>query len=549
MLEVDLECRICNKICTSVMSLVIHLRTTHKLKPRDYYDKYLKNKDEEVCLECNNMTNFVSISKGYNKYCSTKCSYKSNSVKEKRKKTFLKKYNVENPGQNKEIKEKIKQTNTEKYGGTGFQVKELLEKSKETIIKKYGVEHPIQNKEIKEKIKKTNLEKYGVENVFQNEKIKEKIKQIHLEKYGVENVGKNKEIIEKIKQKKLDKMNYKINILFDYLNLELISEYERHNVVIEVRCKICNLFFETNYAYLQQGYGKCPKCHPRYISSGEKELYEFIKSLNIDTIENDRNIIKPYELDTYIPSKNTAIEFNGLYWHSDGNGKDKNYHIYKTEECLKNNIQLIHIFEDEWIFKQDIVKSRLKQILNLNNSIRIHARKCEIKEISSKVKNLFLNKYHIQGEDRSLIKLGAFYNDELISVMTFSKGSISKGNKSKELIYELNRFCSNNNYHIPGIASKLLTYFKRNYEWKEIFSYADRRWSGGNLYEQIGFKLEHITKPNYWYVKGLNRIHRFNLRKRPDEPKDIPEWILRVKDGYYRIWDCGHYKFVLKKEN
>jgi hypothetical protein len=159
-----------------------------------------------------------------------------------------------------------------------------------------------------------------------------------------------------------------------------------------------------------------------------------------------------------------------------------------------------------------------------------------------------LNKYHIQGKDNSNIKLGAFYNNELISVMTFSLGSIAKGSKSIKGIYELSRFCSNYNYHIPGIASKLLTYFKQNYDWKEIFSYADRRWSNGNLYKKIGFQLWSITKPNYFYIKGLNRIHRFNLRKRPDEPKDITEWVLRQNEGYYRVYDCGHLKFIMENK-
>jgi len=131
--------------------------------------------------------------------------------------------------------------------------------------------------------------------------------------------------------------------------------------------------------------------------------------------------------------------------------------------------------------------------------------------------------------------------------MTFSKGNIAKGSKPKGDIWELNRFCSDYNYHIPGIASKLLTYFKRNYVWKEIFSYADRRWSTGNLYYKLGFTLDSTTRPNYWYVKGLKRIHRFNLRKRPDEPKEIPEWVLRQSEGYVRVWDCGNYKFRLTK--
>ena len=177
------------------------------------------------------------------------------------------------------------------------------------------------------------------------------------------------------------------------------------------------------------------------------------------------------------------------------------------------------------------------------------SRKCKIKEIDSKSKNEFLEKYHLQGSDRSSIKLGSFYENKLVAVMTFSKGSIAKGSKAQEGVWELNRFCTNYEYHIPGIASKLLTHFKRNYEWKEIFSYADRRWSQGDVYYKLGFELEKETAPNYWYVKGIERIHRFNLRKRPDEPKDIPERVLRAEEGYLRIWDYGHLKFKMLKGN
>ena len=156
-----------------------------------------------------------------------------------------------------------------------------------------------------------------------------------------------------------------------------------------------------------------------------------------------------------------------------------------------------------------------------------------------------LNKFHIQGKDISRIRLGAFYNNVLLSVMTFSVPNISKGSKNKKDVWELNRFCSDYNYHIPGIASKFLTCFKRNYDWKEIFSYADRRWSNGNLYYKLGFNLEHITKPNYWYTKGYVRIHRFNLRKKPTEPKEISELILRYNEGFRRVWDCGNLKFII----
>ena len=197
------------------------------------------------------------------------------------------------------------------------------------------------------------------------------------------------------------------------------------------------------------------------------------------------------------------------------------------------------------VLKKDIVKSRLKHILGkTEDCFHIGARNCNIREITSEQKNIFLEKYHIQGPDASKVKLGAFYNNHLVAVMTFSHGSLAKGIKKQDpLVWELNRFCIHSNFVISGIASKLLEYFKRNYEWKEIFSYADRRWSDGNLYKKLGFQLDRITKPNYWYFDGVQRKHRFQFRKRKEEPKDIPEYILRIKEGYHLLWDCGSFKF------
>jgi len=260
-------------------------------------------------------------------------------------------------------------------------------------------------------------------------------------------------------------------------------------------------------------------------------------------------VISPLELDIFIPDRNLAIEFDGLYWHSDLYKKN-DYHINKTIECEKLGIRLIHIFEDEWINKQEIVKSRIKNILGLNNK-RIGARKTIIKEIDSKTKNEFLEKYHIQGKDTSSIKLGAYFQDELIGVMTFGKGRKFTNNKSINGKYELIRFATQSDTYTPGLASKLLSYFIKNYSPVEIYSYADKRWSQGRLYESIGFKFVHDTSLNYWYFNSMNRINRFSFRK--SELKklfpslysdDKTEFEIMNDTEYLRIFDCGSKKYV-----
>jgi hypothetical protein len=464
-----------------------------------------------------------------NRYClCDEC--KSNKIEldivNRRKETCIKKYGVDNPQKNKDIREKTKETN----------------------IKRYGTTCNLHNDKCIEKIKKTRLKKYNEEHHMRSENIKKKIRQTCLKKYGVENPLLVKEIREKCLETYLQ--NYSKNLLnnLSLLNLELINNYNLNNrEILKFKCLKCHNIFDTCWFNIQQGY-LCPICFPREYKKSllEKELADFIKSLNLEILENSKEIIIPYELDIFIPSKNIAIEFNGLYWHSEKINDNPYYHFNKLKLCQEKGIRLIQIFEDEWLFKKNIVKSRLKQILKISDNQKIHTRKCIIKEIDSKLKNEFLETYHIQGKDNSNIKLGAFYNNELVSVMTFSHGNISKGSKLEEDVWELNRFCSNSNYHIPGIASKLLSYFKRNYFWNEIFSYSDLRWSEGNVYYKLGFELSHISKPNYWYVKGLKRIHRFNLRKKENDPKNISERILRLKEGYYRIWDCGNIKFNIK---
>ncbi len=495
------KCEYCEKEFKTLKGLSSHISQVHKfISIKDYYIKYFSN-GEHLCKECNEpLKDFVSLSCGfYSKLC-VKCA----SLKSR-------------------------------------------QKSSKTCIKKYGVIHPMQNEKIKQKVIKTNLRKFGKDHWLKITENKNVLKQNLLNKYSVDNVSKIESVKKKKKETYLNNFMQKVlSIYLEKINICIISDYVDLQTNVTFKCKNCGYVFNDTMFNVHQRLYPCPKCRNYNRSTLEQEIVNFLEQLNIDFKVNVRNIIPPKELDIYIPDKKIAIEFDGLYWHSEEMGCDRNYHLNKTNDCQKQNIQLIHIFEDEWLYKQDIVKARLKQILGASNIKRIHARKCIIKEIEAKTKNEFLEKYHIQGKDSSKIKLGAFHNDELVSVMTFSHGNISKGSKRIDGVWELNRFCSNYNYHIPGIASKLLKFFERYYQWNQIFSYADRRWSIGNVYEKLGFELEYITYPNYWYLdKNLSiRIHRFKLRKTEKDPKNKTEKKIRLEEGYMRIWDCGNLKFL-----
>jgi len=290
---------------------------------------------------------------------------------------------------------------------------------------------------------------------------------------------------------------------------------------------------------------RCPKCNFIGISKQELELFEFIKSIYDGVIfRHNRALISPYELDIVIPDKKIAIEYCGLYWHSELAGKNKNYHLNKLNLCNKKDYRLITIFEDELLYNKEIIFSRLKDIFRSNDLDIIYARNCSIKSVSIKEVRKFCEENHLQGYHGASVKLGAFYKNELVSIMTFSRPSIAKGSRNNENnTWELSRFCSRAGCRIIGVASKLLKYFEKNYTWDEIFSYADRRWSNGDLYEKIGFDFIKKTQPNYWYISKQKRIHRFALRKQQSDPKDQTEWEIRKSQGHNRIWDCGNLKY------
>jgi len=340
----------------------------------------------------------------------------------------------------------------------------------------------------------------------------------------------------------------------------ILDEYKRSHDHIRILHKKCNgVFYITPNNFLS-GY-RCPMCSNRNKrSSGEIELLDFIKSFYKGTIsESNRDIIPPYELDIYLPNDNIALEFDGLYWHGEKYGKDKNYHLNKTVKCNEIGIHLIHIFEDEWKYKQDIVKSKIKHILGYDQAEKIYARKCYVEPISTSDKNIFLNENHIQGEDTSSIRLGLWYpmnnEDVLVSVMTFCKPRRILGQNQNNSItydYELSRFCNDINFRVIGGFSKLLSYFINNYDFNSIITYADRRWSYGNVYDNNGFKFLHYSKPNYWYTNYDKRFHRSNFQKhllKEKFPEIYNENLTEkeiMKNIYDSIYDCGNLVYSYK---
>ena len=315
---------------------------------------------------------------------------------------------------------------------------------------------------------------------------------------------------------------------------------------LTMECGHCGHVYDRNKAFDI----RCPVCRKVSISAPELELGRFIEeSCKLEVIRNSKKIIPPLEIDLFVPEKMIAIEFDGLYWHSNER-VDRNYHLDKTEKCAQQGIHLIHVFENEWNSNKELVKSMISNRLGATENV-VYARSCDIREVSNDERDAFLLRNHIQGTDNSKHKIGLFYRHELMSVMTFGKRKITGAAPSMELM----RFCSERNTRVVGGASRLFSYFVKTYNPDEVTSYANRRYSNGSLYKSLGFELSHISPPNYWYFDSddcrLGRLHhrsKFQKHKLPTLLKEKfnpnkTEYQNMKDAGFSRIWDCGNYVY------
>lgn len=380
----------------------------------------------------------------------------------------------------------------------------------------------------------------------------------HVKKHNFDSI---KDFFEFYPKSRIDLKEEKIDLLDSksFINCKICNQPFRsisnthlklHNITLEKYEKKYGDIFSENFKeecknYLEKGR---PNIENNFTSKNQKEISDYITSLGIQVLNNHKKSLQGIEIDIYVPDLKIGFEYNGLFWHSEKMGKSKNYHLNKQNLAKKHGIKLYHIFSDEWIKNKEIVKSKIKNILGLSGK-KIYARKCDVREITTKEKNTFLLKNHIQGDDKSTYKIGAFHGEELVAVMTFSALRSVLGSKKEDNTFELVRFSSNN---VVGVASRLLKYFVKKYKPNKIITYADKRWtvSEDNLYSKIGFNLISETKPNYWYtISDDRRYHRYNFRKdllvKEGFDKNKTEKEIMIDKGYLSVWDCGNFKYEI----
>lgn len=492
--------------------------------------------------------------------------------KKKQEDSLMKSHGVKNIC---ELHEEAKAGVKAKYGVENvFELKEMQERSRYAKLEKYGTTNLMEVPEIKEKVFATNEKRYGVNgSPFASKEIREKAQKSLMKSHGVKNVWE----IPGIRQKSLNTLNQKIKN--EGITAHPSYAHVKHKEHFNKEYWLKNFVDNRNKCF---DVGKCATYHGvgttcighimnlfgihmrhKYKSLQEVSIQQYVSSFGIDVEQNYKRLISPQEVDIYIPDMNLAIEYDGLMYHSQGNlayrGTNNRignkYHLDKTVKCAERGVQLLHIFENEWlnVNTREIWKSVLGAKLGSNEVI--YARNTKVTLITSAQAFEFCEENHLQGGSKSPINYGLITKDtdELVAVMTFSKARFNKAYQ-----WELVRFCSKKFISVVGGASKLLKAFRKDNK-GSIISYANRRWSDGGMYEALGFKRLGATLPNYFYFKTKDGItpetlklhsrvefqkHKLKDKLEKFDPEKT-ELENMYENGYRTIYDCGNFTYVL----
>lgn len=426
---------------------------------------------------------------------------------------------------------KQEETNLKKYGAKcSLQNKEVKQKIKNTMVERYGVENPSQSEEIKKKKEDTCKSNYGVASPMQNAGVRDKMKSTYLAKTGYDNPFNNPECMEKAKQTSLQKYG---------------TLYPMQSDVVQQKSRVTS---KENWGHTHPM--KNPQVRERQLASitasmkagskPEAEVLDWVRSLGVEAKKSYLGGQKPCEIDImcYLSEgKRMGIEFNGDFWHSEAH-MPKHYHYNKTKMAMENGVELIHIFQSEWRKSKDVIKSYIKAKLGKCER-QVFAHRCEVREVTKDETAHFFTENHLQGKPTLSTKtLGLYYNDELVSAASFSGRTQ----------LQLSRFTDTRDCLVVGGLSKLCKHAFQNLG--EFISFVHLRLGYGNAFYKAGFKHVATVKPNYWYFDtNRKRIVTKQARKSIATPEGMSEHEHALKDGLVRVYDCGKLKFLYSAES
>lgn len=377
-------------------------------------------------------------------------------------------------------------------------------KTAETTTTRFGVQHSSQSVQVQAKRKLTNLERYGATNpmAWSSDRFKEAIEELH----GVSAVQYIQGVSDKIADTKkrgllLIERVQELEKLFEVTVLsELPVELQRvHDIELTWQHK-CKYIYQSNITV--RGLRLCPRCSYS-TSRAERYIGDWLEEQGLKVLRRDTSF--GFELDLYLPELKIGIEYDGTYWHS-ARFVSKQKAMEKLQKSALVGVQLITIQEHLWLLTPEKVKARLLSLIGLNK--KLAGRRCTVEEIPLTDANAFLSKAHLQGGARARIAVALKYNGELMSVMTFGAPRFAR----KAAEWELVRYAVLPGFSIQGGASKILAKFRALHS-GSILSYADRCWSTGALYQELGFKFLRNSESSYFWVSGQHIFTRYQTQK------------------------------------
>ena len=494
---------------------------------KSYMYEFLRNYNIKKTKEQLNLERSISAKKSY----ASKTEDEMNAIKDKRKKTNLKRFGVENCYQSEEIKQRIKEICLEKYGVEHHNQREdVKRKIDENTIKSQGAKRYLQTDIGQQKYRNTCLEKYGVENTFQSEEKKNKIKNTNLKKYGYTVAIKSSIVKENLKH------NNRLKYNVDYISQRPEIQEKVKNTNME-RYGVPWYCMTENCKMAQGG---CSNFNNRFAELLDVNNIQYKRELSLETFTYD------FQID------NNLIELNPTYTHNSTKGpyfnkhytepKDKNYHLNKSSVAQKYGYRCIHIFD--WDDVNKIINLFLPKTV-------VYARKCEIKEVKKSEVNNFLNLYHLQDTcNGQKYCYGLYYENQLIELMTFGK---PRYNKNYE--YELLRLCTHKDYKVVGGSERLFKHFLKESCPKSIISYCDNSKFSGDVYERLGMDLINTSGPACIWSKGKIKITDNLLRQQgfdrlfnTNYGKGTSNRDLIINEGFVEVYDCGQksYEYINK---
>lgn len=549
-----------------LMSSTSYLKDGATLSHR--YWHLINGADVPLCANCCiSDCSWNETKKRYNTFCSSGCSAKSQISKNKRRSTLIErfgenvdnimiekmqagtmlKYGVKHAVHNQHIKEKISKTVKDRYGVEHISSSDAVRKKiAYSLLSTYGDEDKKQ--EILSKTRETNNRKHGADYAILTPKSRERNREVMIEKYGSIGPLFDKSVYEKTISSQKNKRSGKYHFQEHISDVSLLclndrnwlySKHHQEKLTLTEIAEILGVSDVTIFNYFNKH--DIQILHFTY-SVAEKEIRKIIPP-NMVAQYNTRDIING-ELDIFIPAKNVAIEYCGLYWHSN-KFKHNNAHLQKYMKCKDANIKLITVFENEWNDKKQIVTKTILHKLGLSNERKIYARNTNVIVLDEATKSKFLEANHIQGNCKSSINYALIdVNDDIVAVIAFKKRGSG---------FELSRYATS--CIVTGGFSKLLKYFEQFATPSKIITYSDNRWSDGELYIKNGFIREHDVKPTYYYSNGNGKLyHKSNFRhdnmskklKNYDSTKT--EEVNMENHGFFKIYDCGKVKFIKNYE-